>query len=253
MELEKLISDIVERVLSELVSEKKKNQTGIPSSLEKRNYSPPGTGTKRLITARDVERASAAGVPIEIHEKHIISPLALDMARQKNVKIIIQNQSAMDQPGTQVKKIEKIAVASDHGGFELKEKLKEYLYATGYMYKDFGTYSKTPVDYPDFAAAAARSVLAGECDKGVVIDGAGIGSAISANKIKGILAAVCHDRFTARVAREHDNANILCLGSMVLSDREAKEVLRTFLTTDFAGGRHLRRIEKIRKLEENSP
>ncbi|MDD5065991.1 MAG: ribose 5-phosphate isomerase B [bacterium] len=147
--------------------------------------------------------------------------------------------------------MQKIAIGSDHGGYELKEKIKDYLYKTGYMYKDYGTHSKASVDYPDFAIAVARAVASGECDKGIVIDGAGIGSAITANKIKGILAAVCHDRFTAKIAREHDNANILTLGSMVVPELEAHEVVRIFLSTEFAGGRHLKRIEKIIKLDEN--
>ncbi|MBN1899599.1 MAG: ribose 5-phosphate isomerase B [Spirochaetes bacterium] len=148
------------------------------------------------------------------------------------------------------KKIEKIAIGSDHGGYHLKEKIKDYLHSMGYMYEDFGTHSTKSVDYPDYAALVARAVSSGQCDKGIVIDGAGIGSCIVANKVNGILGALCHDRFTARIAREHDNANILCLGAKVVNDMESREILRTFLNTPFAGGRHTRRIDKILEVEK---
>lgn len=247
---EELIKDITERVIAQLIEEKKKSNDGIPSNIDKKNYIPPDGGKRLLITEKEIMRAFNTHQNIEISSNAIITPLAHDMAKEKNVRIIIDHQTIMDNKKLKVKNIQKIAIGSDHGGYDLKEKIKNYLFTQGYMYKDFGTHSKASVDYPDFAFPVARSVISGECDMGIVIDGAGIGSAICANKINGILAAVCHDKFTAKIAREHDNANILTMGANVISTIMAKEVTRIFLTTEFAGGRHTKRIEKILKIEQ---
>ncbi len=250
IDIEKLVKQITERVLKEIINSHQQIGESIPSSIDKPNYVPPSTGKRILITAEEVNKAAKAGVNIEIPAGSIITPLAYDVAQEKGVKFIINNRMILGNFQSQVqKKIEKIGIGSDHGGYRLKEKIKDYLHRLGYMYEDFGTHSTASVDYPDFAAAVAKAVASGRCDKGIVIDGAGIGSAITANKIKGILAAVCHDRFTARIAREHDNANILTLGARVVNEMQAKEIVRIFLTTPFAGGRHSRRIEKIFKLE----
>jgi len=251
VDLEKLIREIVQRVISELTSEIINQERSIPSNLEKQRYIPPSGGKRVLITAEVVRRASESGMDIEVPGGAIITPLARDTARQLGVKIVINNSLVLGGQTKVENKVKIIGIGSDHGGYHLKENIKNYLDDMGYMYKDFGTHSTESVDYPDFAAAVARAVSSGECDMGIVIDGAGIGSAIAANKIKGILAAVCHDRFTARIAREHDNANILALGSKVVNEFQAKEIVRIFLTTEFAGGRHVRRIDKIFKLEES--
>ncbi|MBU1078834.1 MAG: ribose 5-phosphate isomerase B [Spirochaetes bacterium] len=229
--------------------EKKKKNEGIPSNIDKRNYSPPEGRKRGLITGEEILKAHKAERSIEVSSEAIITPHAYDLAKEKNVKIIINKQTALKSNKRQVGIIKKIAISSDHGGYDLKEKLKDHIFNMGFMYKDYGTHSKESVDYPDFAELTGRAVASGECDMGIVIDGAGIGSAITANKIKGILAAVCHDRFTAKIAREHDNANILALGAKTVSSIMAKEITRLFLTTAFAGGRHEKRVEKIRKLE----
>ncbi|MBS0618905.1 MAG: ribose 5-phosphate isomerase B [Spirochaetes bacterium] len=141
----------------------------------------------------------------------------------------------------------KIAIASDHGGFALKESLKKHFGAS--VFTDFGTQSLDSVDYPDFAREVATRVASGTFARGILICGTGIGISIAANKIKGIRAALCHDVFTAEMARKHNDANILALGGRVLDEKTAIEITDVFLHTDFEGGRHQRRLDKISALE----
>lgn len=143
-----------------------------------------------------------------------------------------------------------IALASDHGGFRLKEELKDLLGQLNYQYQDFGCGNESSVDYPDYSAAAAQAVARGQCDLAVIVCGTGLGVAIAANKIKGIRAVTCHDCFSARMAREHNNANVLTLGQRVIGSGLARLVVETFLTSSFEGERHLRRLKKIAALEE---
>ncbi len=144
----------------------------------------------------------------------------------------------------------RVAIGSDHGGFPLKEVLKRYLTEDlGYEVRDCGTHSTEAVDYPDFAAAVAREVASGRCVKGVVIDAAGIGSTMAANKVAGARCALCHDDATVLNAREHNDANILALGSRVVNRGLASSMVRLFLSTSFGGGRHERRVQKIMALE----
>ena len=147
---------------------------------------------------------------------------------------------------------EQIALASDHGGFRLKEHLKKYLEQEGYAVKDLGTYSEESCDYPDIAEKLGAEVTkeAGECRRGILICGTGIGISIAANKIKGIRAALCGDVYSAQKSREHNDAHVLCLGGRVLGTGLAELICRTFLNTAFAGGRHARRVAKIAALEE---
>jgi ribose 5-phosphate isomerase B len=144
----------------------------------------------------------------------------------------------------------KVALASDHGGFRLKEELKGVIQELGHQYQDFGAHSEESVDYPDLAAAAARAVAGGTCDLGIVVCGTGIGMSIAANKIRGIRAANCNDCFSASMARAHNNANILTLGQRVLGSELAKMIVKIFLATPFEGQRHQRRLDKIASLEE---
>jgi len=144
----------------------------------------------------------------------------------------------------------KIALASDHGGFRLKEELKTHVQALGYEYQDYGCYSEDSVDYPDLAASTAKAVICRHCSLGIIVCGTGQGMAIAANKVKGIRAANCHDCFSAKMARAHNNANILTLGQRVIGAELAKMIAEIFLTTPFAGDRHQRRIDKITTLEE---
>ena len=144
----------------------------------------------------------------------------------------------------------RLAIGSDHGGFALKETLKRYLTEElGYTVEDLGTANDAPCDYPDFAVKVARAVASGRVSRGIMIDGAGIGSAMAANKVPGVLAATCHDMKTAVGSREHNNANVLTLGAGVVGRGLAIQMVRVWLATEFAGGRHERRVAKIRELE----
>jgi len=145
--------------------------------------------------------------------------------------------------------MERIAIGADHAGYRLKEEIIRFLQASGYPVEDMGTSGEESVDYPDYAARVARAVTAGQADLGILICGTGIGMSIAANKVPGIRAAVATDSYMARMAREHNDANVLCLGGRVLGDGSALEVVQAFLQSRFAGGRHARRVEKIQALE----
>jgi len=142
-----------------------------------------------------------------------------------------------------------VAIGSDHGGYELKEYLKRFLTDLGYQVQDVGTHSADPVDYPDFARAVAEAVASGGAWRGIIADAAGIGSAMAANKIPGVRAALCYDRATARNSREHNDANVLTLGARLISPEVARELTAVWLQTKFAGGRHQKRVDKIVALE----
>ena len=145
----------------------------------------------------------------------------------------------------------RVAIGADHGGFALKEVLRRAIAEeSGWEVLDCGTHSADAVDYPDFAAAVAREVASGRCTLGVIVDAAGIGSAMAANKVPGVRCAVCHDDLTAINSREHNDANVLSLGARVVNRGAATRLVRLFLSTPFAGGRHERRVQKIMALEQ---
>jgi ribose 5-phosphate isomerase B len=147
----------------------------------------------------------------------------------------------------------RISVGSDHAGLELKRLLVEHLAFLGHEVVDLGTNSPYEVDYPDFGAAVGRSVASGGTDFGVCVCGTGIGMAIAANKVHGVRAAVVHDVSSARLAREHNKANVICFGARLVGTVVATDSLEMFLRSEFGGGRHLRRIEKIAALDECQP
>jgi ribose 5-phosphate isomerase B len=142
-----------------------------------------------------------------------------------------------------------VAIGADHGGYALKETLKPYLAGLGYTLVDCGTHSTEPVDYPDLAYAVARLVGSGEAWRGIVVDGAGIGSAMAANKVPGVRAALCYDHATAVNSREHNDANVLTLGAGLIGPNLAQQIAHTWLATPFGGGRHQRRVDKIVDIE----
>lgn len=144
----------------------------------------------------------------------------------------------------------KIALASDHAGFALKEHVREYLLGRGYEVEDLGPDSPDSVDYPDFAEKVATRLAAGQARFGVLVCGTGLGMAMSAGKLPGIRAATCNDTISARLAREHNDANVLTMGSRLIDPATAQKVLNTWLSTPFAGGRHQRRVEKITALDQ---
>jgi ribose 5-phosphate isomerase B len=144
-----------------------------------------------------------------------------------------------------------LVVGADHGGFHLKEELRKTAAELGWTVRDVGTHGTEPVDYPDFAQRVALEVLANPGALGLMVDGAGVGSAMAAGKVPGIRAATCNELYTARNAREHNHANLLCLGSQIVGAGVAREILRVFLSTGPAGDRHERRVEKIRQIEQS--
>lgn len=143
-----------------------------------------------------------------------------------------------------------VAIGSDHGGFHLKEEIKAYMADKGVAFQDYGTYSTDSVDYPDISREVAQAVAGGKCDRGIIICGTGIGVSIAANKIKGIRAALCHDVYSAQMSREHNDANILTMGERVIGAGLAAAIVEKWLATEFAAGRHSRRVCKIAALEE---
>ena len=144
----------------------------------------------------------------------------------------------------------KIALGSDHAGFEFKERLKSVIVLLGHTFEDFGTYAPTSCDYPDYAEIVARAVAKGECDRGILICGTGIGMSISANKVRGIRAALCCNVQSAKMSREHNDANVLCLGAREKEFEAVSEIANVWLSTEFAAGRHEQRVKKITAIEE---
>ena len=144
----------------------------------------------------------------------------------------------------------KIAVGCDHGGYELKQEVMKLLEEKGLEYKDYGTYSTESCDYPIYGEAVARAVAGGECEKGIIICGTGIGISMAANKVKGIRAALCGDCYSAEYTRRHNDANILAMGARTLGSGLALKIVETFLSTEFEGGRHARRVALISDIEE---
>lgn len=146
----------------------------------------------------------------------------------------------------------KIAFGCDHAGFELKKELIKYTISLNYDYEDYGTYDEDSVDYPDFGIKIAKGVAHGEFERGILICGTGIGMTITANKVAGIRAALCYNTMTAKLCREHNDANILVLGAKVVDSELAKEILKIFIETEFSNeGRHIRRLNKIKELEQD--
>ena len=205
---------------------------------------------RRIVTTEDIK--SAAGTEISLPAGTLVTDSARELAAERGIKIQIEGgpvlTGADGRPGGP-KTAGAVAIGSDHGGYELKEYLKHFLASLGYTVQDLGTNSTEAVDYPDFARAVAESVASGRAWRGIVVDSAGIGSAIAANKVAGIRAAPCYDRAAARNSREHNDANVLTLGARLLQPEQAREITAVWLETRFAGGRHQKRVDKIVALE----
>jgi ribose 5-phosphate isomerase B len=184
---------------------------------------------------------------LKIAKGTILTPSARDLAKDRGIKIVEVPAGEID---TSVPPEKTIALGSDHGGFELKEQLKPIFAELGLTVQDVGTHDQKPVDYPDIARAVAEIVASGKAARGVILDGAGIGSSIVANKFPGIRAALCYDKASARNSREHNDSNVLTLGGRLLTRSQAEDVLRIWLTTPFAGGRHAARVQKIAEIEK---
>jgi ribose 5-phosphate isomerase B len=198
--------------------------------------------SKTVITEDDV-RDLASGAVLRIAEGARLTPLAADIVSEKKIEIVRR----VPRRGSGVTRL--VAVGADHGGFKMKEDLKSLLNEWGHQVHDFGTYSEDPVDYPDIAYAVAKSVSEGRTDVGIVIDGAGVGSAITANKLPGVRAAACYSVAVARNSREHNDANVLSLGSKTISNSEMREIVQAWLGTEISEDRHRKRVAKIEAIE----
>ncbi len=197
---------------------------------------------KRVVTAQDVPQAGELRVPLGA----IVTAFAREVAASRGVRIV---ELPEDQVSALAPPERTIALGADHGGFRLKEALKPLIEGLGLQVRDVGVFEEKPADYPDLALKVAELVAAGTASRGIVIDGAGIGSAIAANKVPGIRAALCYDKASARNSREHNDSNVLTLGARLITQSQAEDVLRTWLTTGFGGGRHQARVQKITDIE----
>jgi ribose 5-phosphate isomerase B len=213
---------------------------------------------KPLITAADLERVPQNG-ELAVTEDTIVTPLAREEAERRGItfRVASPRERETSSSGATVesspeKSTRIVAIGADHGGFELKRELISHLRDWGYQVLDLGTDSADAVDYPDFAEAVGHAVARGDAWLGIVLDSAGIGSSIAANKVPGVRAALCYDRATARNSREHNDANVLTLGAKLIAPEAALEIVALWLATPFAGGRHQRRVDKIRSIEERS-
>jgi ribose 5-phosphate isomerase B len=197
---------------------------------------------KQVITAQDVP----AGGDLRVVRGAIVTPSARELMAARGVRLLEVSREEMPAPPPE----RVIVLGADHGGYRLKEVLKPVLAGLGLEVRDVGVDGETPVDYPDIALQVAELVASGAATRGILIDGAGIGSAIAANKIPGIRAALCYDKASARNSREHNDSNVLALGARLLTASQAEDVLRTWIGTPFAGGRHEARVRKIRDIEQ---
>ena len=192
--------------------------------------------------------AMPPGATLRRAPDQIMTPLARDLARERGITVI-EPTSAV-QPIARITAPQTVALGADHGGYELKQTLRAYLVELGYAPLDCGTFSTEPVDYPDYALAVAELVASGRAWRGIVIDGAGIGSCMTANKVPHIRAALCYDQATAVNSREHNDANVLTLGAGLIGPAVAQQIVQTWLSTPFGGGRHARRVNKIIAIEQ---
>jgi ribose 5-phosphate isomerase B len=207
-----------------------------------------------LVTELDL-RPLPFGSEFQVPAGGIITPLARQVAMDRRITLRTAPQptsaSAPDpsRPPSPTAGAKAIALGADHGGFQLKESLKAYLHDLGHAVIDCGTSSTEAVDYPDFALAVAELVSQGRAGRGILVDGAGIGSCMAANKVPGVRAAMCYDQSTALNSREHNDANVLTLGAGLIGETLARQIVKTWLETSFGGGRHARRVEKIMETE----
>jgi ribose 5-phosphate isomerase B len=198
--------------------------------------------SKMVITEDDV-RGLEAGAVLRIGESARLTPLAADIVREKKIEIV-RRVSRQGSTGAKL-----VAVGADHGGFKMKEELIGLLNELGHRVHDFGTNSEEAVDYPDFAHAVARAVADGTAQLGIIIDGAGVGSAITANKVPGVRAAACYSPAVASNSREHNDANVLTLGSKTVTSAQMREIVRVWLATEIKEDRHRKRVAKIEAIE----
>src|SRR5436853_4005014 len=194
------------------------------------------------ITGDDV-RGLEEGARLRVAEGARLTPLASDIVRERRIELVRR----VPRHGSRESRM--VAVGADHGGYQMKEELKAFLTELGHRVHDYGTNSEDAVDYPDFAHAVARAVADKSADIGIIIDGAGVGSAMTANKVPGVRAAACYSVEVARNSREHNGANVLTLGSKTITNDQMREIVRAWLSTDLTEDRHRKRVGKIDAIE----
>ncbi len=210
---------------------------------------------KNLITELDIVKLNKKGLKtLPLSENDLLTPLAIDKIKSLGIRIvkkeIIKEINGENNPEQFNNKTNKIAVGSDHTGFKLKNVIAKILSDKGFGIIDVGTYDENSCDYPDFAFAVSSKVKEREVDFGIILDATGNPSAITANKLPGIRAANCYNEFTAKSAREHNNANVLTLGAKSIGEETAKSILETWLKSNFLGERHQKRLNKIISIEK---
>jgi ribose 5-phosphate isomerase B len=248
-----LVRDVLDKIPAEEMSGDEASSTGssvatrfvdtAPSTLiTSKEFITRDESSKMVITEDDV-RGLEAGAVLRIAERARLTPLAADIVRDKQIGIVYR------VPRHHSTGAKLIAVGADHGGFKMKEELKDFLNELGHRVHDFGTNSEAAVDYPDFAHAVARAVADGTADLGIIIDGAGIGSAMTANKVPGVRAAACYSVDVASNSREHNDANVLSLGSKTITGSQMREIVGVWLAAEIKEDRHRKRVAKITAVE----
>jgi ribose 5-phosphate isomerase B len=204
----------------------------------------------QMITEADA-RVLEYGSTVALLPGGHITPLARDTLRARRISVVGTDGDAESADLAPAADVRRVALASDHTGVALKQAIRQHLRGRGIAVDDLGTDSSDPVDYPDVAGAVARQVARREADAGIAIDGAGLGSTIAANKIRGVRAAMCLNQTLARYARQHNGANVLALGSTLVSTADALEIVDVFIDTPMREARYIRRLAKIRELERS--
>ena len=239
---------LVRDVLSKAVAGEPERTSSAPASpAQSSAASPSGNITRdesgKLVITEDDVRGLERGAILRISESARLTPLAADIINDLGIELVRRI------PRSGLKQKKTVAIGADHGGYPMKEELKTFLEGLGHRVHDFGTNSESAVDYPDFAHAVARAVSDATVDVGIVIDGAGVGSAMTANKVPGVRAAACYSVEVARNSREHNDANVLTLGSKTISGDQMREIVRAWLATEITEDRHRKRVAKIDAVE----
>jgi ribose 5-phosphate isomerase B len=239
---------LVRDVLSKTMPEPSEPASATPAADNPPPNNPPSKPVTRdesskLVITEDDVRGLERGAVLRIAEAARLTPLAADIVNERGIEIVRRVRRA----GSVQHRM--IGVGADHGGYAMKEELKKFLAELGHRVNDFGTNSESAVDYPDFAHAVARAVADHSVEVGIMIDGAGVGSAMTANKVPGVRAAACYSVEVARNSREHNGANVLTLGSKTISSEQMREIVRAWLATDLTEDRHRKRVGKIDAVE----
>lgn len=239
-----LVREVLKKVPTEAASDETSPEHVVVNSLKAKagREFDRDESSKNLITEDDL-RGLEAGSRLRISANAKFTPLANDLIAERNIELIRKESRTIGL------KVSTVAIGADHGGFPVKEQLKAYLADLGLSLRDFGTNSTDAVDYPDFAHAVAKAVSGKQADVGILIDGAGIGSAMAANKVPGVRAAACYSPALAKNSREHNGANVLTLGSGQNSFDEIKAIVEAFVTTEISEDRHKKRVDKINSID----